>query len=214
MSRIGGDNLKTLKFEDYESFVDMATDDFDAINEDDKDIAIVAKYEDARQIIKELMLADWNIRFITGLECSEFGGYDDEFVIHLTAIDEDYEVWCEPMKQESGNCIFVEATHIFILDNCSSKVIPYCEGLLMSEVEIGDDEEDEFDVDDSEEECCEYHCNRCCENTKLTGDSHERYFVNGIPTSREIFDEYDKVLRLRMNEILDEMDEWRKLFRW
>lgn len=203
--------MKTLKFEDYESFADMVTDDFDAINEDDKDIAIIAKYEEARQIIKELMLADWNIRFITGLECCEFGGYDDEFVVNLTAIDEDYEVWCEPMKQESGNYIYVEATHIFILDNCSSKVIPYCEGLLMSEVEIGDDE----CVDENiEEECYECCCGRCYDKNELADTSHERYFVNGVPTSREIFDEYDKVLRLRMNEILDEMDEWRRLFRW
>ncbi len=205
--------MNTLKFEDYESFVDMVTDDFNAINEDDKDIAIVAKYEEARQIIKELMLADWNIRFITGLECSEFGGYDDEFVINLTAIDEDYEVWCEPILGENEKYNFVEATHIFILDNCSSKVIPYCEGKIIGEVEIGDDYDDFVD-DEFTEECHECCCGKCCDKSEIADTSHERYFVNGVPTSREIFDEYDKVLRMRMNEMLDEMDEWRKLFRW
>ena len=50
-------------------------------------------------------------------------------------------IWCEPMKLD-GKYLTDESTITYILDNCSSKVIPYCKGKLVYEVSVGADEND------------------------------------------------------------------------
>ena len=67
------------------------------------------------------------------------------------------------MMRESGY-ITDDSPIMYILDNCSSKVIPYCKGKVMFEVTVG---EEECDCD----ECC-----GCCEcdndDTEITEDTH------------------------------------------
>ena len=128
--------MKKAFFDTVEEFVEYLTERYDVIINKDADVSIIAKYEEARKIIKSLMFEDWNLRHIELYDVS-YNNYDDEFVISLSSIDEDYEVWCEPMKKDFGY-IFNDSTEVYVLDNCSSKVLSYCTGVRNFELTIGE----------------------------------------------------------------------------
>lgn len=144
--------MRRLKFETYEDFACDIADKFDLVRELDKynDVSIIAKYEEARRIIKELLCIGYDLHSID-IHGEEWDGYDAEYVISLCNIEGENEIWCEPILRESGY-ITEQAPIIYVLDNCSSKVIPHCKGEIMYEVSVGEEEYD-----------CGCDCNECCE---------------------------------------------------
>lgn len=164
--------IKTLHFEDYEDFACAVADTYGRVKSDDEynSVDVVAKYEDAKKIIRELVEMGYGIAFINEFGNPEWDGYDDAFVISLL----DDEIWCEPVKRKDGY-IFVEADVIYIFDNCNSKIIPKIEADEVYEVEIGD-----FD----------YDCENCdCHDIATT--SSATYKVNNKEVTKE---EYDKAI--------------------
>ena len=156
--------MKNLYFDDFEDFSCVIADTYDALDYDEEDVAIIAKYEEARQIIKELACIGYDLHSIDIDD--EFDGYNAEYIITLY----DNEIFCEPMLREN-EYITDDSPAMYILDNCSSKVIPYCKGKIVYEVTVGIDEDDECDCDDCDE------CEKC-----LT--------INGKPATKEEFDSY------------------------
>ena len=203
--------MNNLYFDDFEDLVADICDKFNTVTEQDEfnDVSIIAKYEEARQIISELVCAGFDIRSLE-IGDEETSGYDDEYVISITNIEDEDEIWCEPMLRDSGY-LTDDATITYVLDNCSSAVIPYCKAPIVYEVTVGEedyDEEDDCEVEDD------------CENEVSTSDTHS-YKVNGKPVSKEEFEkvesEFNDVLKknlLSLCEVLDEMNEWRKLLGW
>lgn len=155
--------MKNLYYDDFEDFACAVADSYDSLKcEDYEDVAIIAKYEEARKIIKELLCIGYDIHSINIID-EEYGEYDAEYIISLYGD----EVWCEPMLRENGY-ITDDSPVMYILDNCSSKVIPYCKGKNVFEVSVG---EDDCDCDE-----CECH--------------DEGYTVNGESVSKKEFDAY------------------------
>ena len=85
-------------------------------------------------------------------------GYADEFVISII----DYQVWCEPLKRGDGY-IDVQSTCIYVMDDCSSKVIPHCRSKYIREVSVADINECDYD----DEECSECCCEKCDNSDEL-----------------------------------------------
>ena len=156
--------MKNLYFDDFEDFSCVIADTYDALDYDEKDVAIIAKYEEARQIIKELLCIGYDIHSINIID-EEYGEYDAEYIISIY----DDEIWCEQMLRENGY-ITDDSPVMYILDNCSSKVIPYCNGKNVFEVTVGKEDD----------EC---GCDEC-------DDCEEGFTVNGEPVSKEEFDKY------------------------
>lgn len=148
--------IKTLHFEDYEDFACAIADTYDRVKSDDEynSVDVVAKYEDAKEIICELVGIGYGIAFINEFGDPEWDGYDDAFVISLL----DDEIWCEPVKRKD-EYIFVEADVVYIFDDCNSKIIPKIESDEVYEVEI-DDECDDCDGD--------------CENCNLNNNTEKK----------------------------------------
>lgn len=200
--------MQNVYFEDYEDLACDIADKYDSLNENEdyRDVAIIAKYEEARQIIKELMCIGYDLHSIV-MHDVEYDGYEFEYIISLY----DDEIWVEPMMRESGY-ITDDSPIMYVLGNCSSKVIPYCKGKVMFEVTVG---EEDYDCD----ECC--GCCECKEETTSTAS----YTVNGKSVTKAEFDKkyaefenkyLDNVRDMLLNycEFMDEMNEWSKLFRW
>lgn len=198
--------IKTLYFEDYEDFACAASDVYGRVKSDDEynSVDVVAKYEDVKEIIRELVGMGYGIAFINELADPEWDGYDDAFVVSLL----DDEIWCEPAKRKD-DYIFIEADVVYIFDDYNSKIIPNIEADEVYEVEIGD-----FNYD------CE-NCD-CHDETTTSSTSYE---VNGKSVDKETYekaieDVEEKYLDgirdmlLRYCEIQDEMNEWRKLLNW
>ena len=170
--------IKTLHFEDYEDFACAVSGAYDRVKSDDEynSVDIVAKYEDVKEIIRELVGIGYGIAFIDELADPEWDGYDDAFVISLL----DDEIWCEPVKRKNGY-IFIEADIVYIFDDCNSKIIPKIEADEVYEVEIGN----EYDE-------CYGNCENCnCHDMATTTTTSSSYEVNGKEVTKE---EYDKAV--------------------
>lgn len=156
--------MERLEFEDYEEFACDIADTFDNIKEEYGDISIIAKYNEATEIIKELLCIGYNVASVE-LHREEFENYYDEYIIGLNHDG----VWCEKFKRDSG--YFTDKSNvIYIMDNCSSAVIPYCKSKNLYEVSVRDIDESESDNEKTETE--------------------HTYTVDGKSVDKKIFDEY------------------------
>ena len=125
--------------------------ELDALNS----VCVIAKYEEAKEIIRNLVMIGYGIAEIDDLADVDCDNYDDEYEIVLLKD----EIYCEPLKRKNGY-LYVEDNITFLLDNCSSKVIPFIKSPVAYEVHLcGDcegcdgcddeekDEDDELDAD-------------------------------------------------------------------
>ena len=200
--------MKNLYFDDFEDLACDIADNFDMVKDDFGDIAIIAKYEEAKEIIAKLSCIGYSLESIR-MSRPECKNYHEEYLISLN----NDGIWCEEMKSD-GKYLTDESTITYILDNCSSKVIPYCKGKIVYEVTIGDDEDD----------CDSSEC--ACKKDEKPTTSKESYFINGKSVDKSEFDKkYEEFEEKYMDNIrdmmlnyctfMDEMDDWRsKLFRW
>ena len=219
--------MKNLYFDDFEDFSCVIADTYDSLKgEDYEDVAIIAKYEEARQIIKELLCIGYDIHSINIID-EEYGEYDAEYIISIY----DDEIWCEQMLRENGY-ITDDSPVMYILDNCSSKVIPYCKGKNVFEVTVG---EDDCDCDECEgytvngepatKEEFDAYVSQFKKDEKPTTTSSTIYKVNGKECSKETYEKalneldekyLDNVQDMLLNyfDFVSEMNEWKRLLGW
>ena len=207
--------MKNLYFDDFEDLACDIADKFDELNKEEfEDIAVIAKPDEVKEIFKELICIGYDICNIT-YERIDWDGYDDEYILSMNHDG----IWIEKFKREDGKYLTDESTITYILDNCSSKVIPCCKGKNVYEVTVGIDEDD-CDCD----ECSECTCKKD-EKPTTTSSAKSVYKVNGKECSKEELDKkYEEFEEMYLDnirgmflgycEFMDEMNEWRKLFRW
>ena len=229
--------MKRLEFNDYEEFACEVADTFDDIsqNDDFDDIAIIAHYDEAKQIIREILCLGYDLNSIE-LKDPELGYDDVPYVISVCGIDYGHEVWCEPMIRDNGKYIDDESSVIYVLDNCSSEVLKHLDSECIFEVGIG---YDDCSCDDYEEcltingkpatkEEFDAYVSQFKNGEKPTTTSSAKsvYKVNGKECSKEEFDkkyeEFEEMyldnirdMLLSYCEFMDEVNDWRSRFlRW
>ena len=206
--------MRNLYFDDFEDLACDIADRFDRLDKEEfEDIAVIAKPNEVKEIFKELVCIGYDICNIT-YERIDWDGYDDEYILSMNHDG----IWLEKFKREDGKYLTDESTITYILDNCSSKVIPYCKGKNVYEVTVGIDEDD-CDCDD----CSECACKK---DEKPTTASKESYFINGKSVDKSEFDkEYEKFEEMYLDnirdmllnycEFMDEVNDWKSRFlRW
>ena len=201
--------MERLEFNDYEEFACEVADKFDELNKEEfEDIAVIAKPNEVKEIFKELVCIGYDICNIT-YERIDWDGYDDEYILSMNHDG----IWLEKFKNEN-EYLKDESTITYILDNCSSKVIPYCKGKNVYEVTVGIDEDDECGCDE-----CECACKKD-EKPVATSTTKSTYKINGKECSKEEFDkkyeEFEEMyldnirdMLLRYCNFMDEMNDWR-----
>ena len=217
MKHKAGVSMERLEFNDYEEFACEVADTFDDIrkNDDFNDIAIIAHYDEAKQIIRETLCLGYDINSIE-LKDPELGYDDIPYVISVCGIDSDYEVWCEPMIRDNGEYIDDESSIIYVLDNCSSEVLKHLDSECIFEVGIGEDA------------CSCGECECACkkdEKPATTSTTSATYRVNGKEVDKDTYEKalneldekyLDNVQDMLLNyfDFVSEMNEWRKLLGW
>ena len=210
--------MKNLYFDDFEDFSCVIADKFDRLDKENfEDVAVIAKPDEIKEIFKELVCIGYDICNIT-YERIDWDGYDDEYILSMNHDG----IWLEKFKKEDDKYLTDESTITYILDNCSSKVIPCCKGKNVYEVTVGIDEDD-CDCDD----CSECACKKDEKpTTSTTTASKSTYRVNGEEVDKDTYekalsdieDRYlDNVRDMLLGycEIMDEMNEWRRrMIRW
>ena len=228
--------MERLEFNDYEEFACEVADTFDDIrrNDDLDDIAIIAHYDDAKYIIREILCLGYNLNSIE-LKNPELGYDDVPYIISVCGIDSEHEVWCEPMVRNNGKYIDDESSIIYVLDNCSSEVLKHLDSECIFEVGIGDecrcdDCEEGFTINGkpvSKEEFDNYTSHFMHDEKPTTTSSAKSvYKVNGKECSKEEFDkkyeEFEEMyldnirdMLLSYCEFMDSVNDWRsRLLRW
>ena len=173
-------NFKNVKFEDSIDFVNDVVSLFEQnIKYNDFfDIAIYAKYEQARHVLEDLFgIYCFPISLGLNLETPEWAGYDKEFVIYLGKDG----VSCEKVYlPETGHYIDGGGSIAFVHGDCSSALLKKTSSDVIIQFDFEDDEYDcdtcEFcgDCDHAEkheDETCE-----CDEDTEL--GNHESRSVS------------------------------------
>ena len=207
--------MRNLYFDDFEDLACDIADRFDTVKDDFGDIAIIAKYEEAKEIIVELSCIGYSLESIR-MSRPEWENYHEEYLISLN----NDGIWCEQMKPD-GKYLTDESTITYILGNCSSKVIPYCKGKIVFEATVGIDED----------ECSRNVCECACKKdekpvaTSSATTSKSTYKVNGKECDKETYDEalrtiedmYTKNVKEALSgysDLIDEMYKWKRLLGW
>ena len=238
MHKAGELYMKNLYFDDFEDLACDIADRFDRLDKENfEDIAVIAKPNEVKEIFKKLVCIGYDICNIT-YERIDWDCYDDEYVLSMNHDG----IWLEKFKREDGKYLTDESTITYILDNCSSAVIPYCKGKTVYEVTVGYDEDDECDCDEcdcdecdegftvngkpvSKEEFDSYVSQFKHDEKPATASSKSVYKVNGKECTKEEFDKkyeefeekyMDNIRDMLLNycEFMDEVNEWKHLFRW
>ena len=206
--------MRNLYFDDFEDLACDIADRFDRLDKEEfEDIAVIAKPNEVKEIFKELVCMGYDICNIT-YEHIDWDGYDDEYILSMNHDG----IWLEKFKREDGKYLTDESTITYILDNCSSKVIPCCKGKNVYEVTVGIDEDD-CDCDD----CSECACKKDEKPTTTSSTSKSTYKINNKEVSKEEFDkEYEKFeemyldnirdMMLNYYEFMDSVNDWRSRF--
>ena len=219
--------MKNLYFDDFEDLACDIADKFDRLDKENfEDIAVIAKPNEVKEIFKELVCIGYDICNIT-YERIDWDGYDDEYILSMNHDG----IWLEKFKSEDGKYLMDESTITYILDNCSSAVIPYCKGKTVYEVTVG---EDDCDCDECEgytvngepatKEEFDSYVSQFKKDKKPTTTSSAKstYRINGKEYSKEEFDkEYEKFEEMYLDNIrdmflnhLEFQHEMRKFLRW
>ena len=227
--------MKNLYFDDFEDFSCVIADKFDRLDKENfEDIAVIAKPNEIKEIFKELVCIGYDICNIT-YERIDWDGYDDEYILSMNHDG----IWLEKFKREDGKYLTDESTITYILDNCSSKVIPYCKGNTVYEVTVGDENCSCDDCDDCEE-CLTINGKPATkeefdryvsqfkngEKPATASTTKSTYKINGKKCSKEEFDKkYEEFEEMYLDNIrdmffnyctfMDEVNDWRSRFlRW
>lgn len=179
---------KNLNFEFIEDFVDYILDRVEA--DEDLAVSVIAKYENAKDIIKATMLME-DIDFETiNISDPVVNGYEDEYVFDLF-VDSDgaYFSGVEPAKR-NGKYLDLSNDEVYIFENCNAKVTDQCDKYSDTYiVHIG--VEDEFE-DEANEECFCPECKPKRDLSKADKTDRVEYRVNGESVSK---DKYDKAYK-------------------
>lgn len=159
-------DIKTEYFENVEELCEEVNCTFEYLDKNDYPcVTIVAKYDEARQILSGLCILDY-IPFSIELHHEEWEGYSDEYLIELT----NKGIFCKRAKLKD-EYLNIEASYVYILEDCNSKILSKIKSNHVYEVrfgvedgEIDFDEFDDYDEDDYNDfdyglECCD-----CCDD--------------------------------------------------
>lgn len=170
-------NNKDLYFEYIEDFADYMVERVEL--DEDLFLTVVGKFEEIKEIVKELFcIAEVDFEYFN-IESPDVSGYDDEYVLDCWYVDGIMQIGCEPAKRD-GKYLKLAGDETYLLENCSSKIIPLCEGADLYFVNLID----ECDYDDDCDECC---CDCHYGDIEVANDDKVLYKINGKTVSKEEF---------------------------
>lgn len=120
-----------------------------------EEVLFVGFYDDAIEVVKELLMYEDVIPYSLEIHPEEIDGYTKEYYVSL---NNDFEVWCEPAWYDKKEFYLMTDTDItFIADDCNSAIIKTICTDEAVEVSFNDDE----------------YCNDCCGECVCHGGCNE-----------------------------------------
>ena len=149
--------MEKFCFDDYAAFVCVIADSYTELTDVDdlSDVTVVAYYDAAKEIVTHLLCMGYSLYDIHLCD-PEIDAYFNEYYISLNSDG----VWCERAIGDKGY-LFTESSLVYVLDDCSSKVLNNIESENIIEVCVGScdecDEHSNQDVHVGQDD----DCNEC-----------------------------------------------------
>lgn len=171
-------------FENIEELADYLICEVE--NYDDKLITVVAKFDEAKEILKNVIILSDDVNFeLVELESPIIDNYEDEFVLSFWNNSGVIEIGCEKSKDEDGEYIDPCGDIVFLFDNCNSKIISLCEDSDLYFVSIDDG-------------CsCDSECDECCCGCCDCDDDN----IYGFELDSKTDNRYSKIIYYNLNPI-------------
>lgn len=194
------ENMQIIALDDIEDVHNAIHIELAELEEDSNDYIAVYGKRDLIGVLFEMMInSGCKFRY------ADFDFVDEMLKdrIYMMFVHADCTVSVEPACNKKGVITEHDAkTALIYMEDCAQNIIDYCVNSDKNVIL--------FDFDGDECECC-----GCChcedEDTELSTSANERYFVNGELVSKDVFDEYDKLVRSKMKEIETGMDLFRRM---
>ena len=206
-------NIKDIiTFDEIEDIVDVL---IDVVHHADKTVALITNKE-LVEYAKDVLINDEYIA-VKRVDL-ELDSEDAEYMI---SVDDDGYMVVQPVEYYDDK-YFMGIGYAFVdMDGCVDQMT--IDNLLDRDVSVvlfG--YEDECDCDECDCDECECACKK---DEKSTTTSKESYFINGKSVDKSEFDkkyeEFEEMyldnirdMLLNYRSFMDEVNEWRKLFRW
>ena len=225
--------MERIEFEDIYDLAEIM-DSYVTSNVSEHEYPIISAYVDyklAKSLVEILISMGNSIGAILELEDYEMSHYDKEYCIYLT---ED-GITCEKTFND-GSYYNGGGDISYVHEDCNSKLLSHIDSKAI--YEFGIDEDDECKCDDCEEgftvngrpvskEEFDNYTSHFMHDKKpvATSTTKSTYKINGKECSKEEFDKkYEEFEEMYLDnirdmllgycEFMDEVNEWRKLFRW
>ena len=188
------------------------------IDDDYPVISVYGKYDVIKDILEDLIASGVSIANEIELQDYDVAHYDKEFVLYLTKNGVNVE------KTWNNDTYYYGSADIsFIHEDCNSKLLSYVDSKTI--YEFGYDEDDEINDECSCDECERKKKKDEKTTTSTVSSKSAIYKINNKEVSKEEFDkEYEKFEEMYLDnirdmllnycEFMDEVNDWRKLFRW
>lgn len=167
--------MTTLNFNSIEEFCEEVNECIEEVNcaNEDKYVSVVAKYKEAKEIIRELIYYDYEIAQIE-VNDPNWDDYDAEYEISVI----NGKIFCSKMKL-NDKYLASFASIVFFMEDVNSKCIKsFTESVFEYEVQIDDD----CDCNIEDKDCEDGDSSSflpCCENDGLHGFTYSRSNDNG-----------------------------------
>lgn len=197
---------KDINFEYIEEFADYIVERVE--NDEELFLTVVGKFEEIKGLISEIfIISEVNFEKLY-LYGPDVNGYTDEYVLDCWCKDGIVQIGCEPAKRD-GKYLCIAGDETYLMSNCSSSLIPLCDGSDLYFVNI----DDEYEYD---EECdCECPCSCHKEDEDKTNDGISIRLKYNLDANEalEILDKIESRM-FEVNKIFNEMNDMRNLFRF
>ena len=169
--------MTTLSYESIEEFCEEVNGCIETVHNtnEDKYVSVVAKYEEAKQIIRELIYYDYEIAQIE-VNDPNWDDYDAEYEISVI----NGKIFCSKMKS-NDKYLASYASVVFFMENVNSKCIKsFPESVFEYEVQINDDCDCNIEDGDEDYEDGDFSSFLpCCEDDGLHGFTYSKSDDNG-----------------------------------
>ena len=170
--------MKKFVIDDYSNIADAMFNEI--VNREKEEAAFVGFYEDAIEVIKELLMNEEVMPCSIEIQPEFIAGYDKEYYVFL---NDELEVWCQPAWYEEGKFYLMTDVDItFIMGECNSSILK----TIRTEETV----EVTFELDNTED--CSECCGECCCGSTCEDEESNELSDSEI-TTRILVDEDGKL---------------------
>ena len=152
--------MGVMDIKNFKTYEDLAYEVIEKMPFVESTIDIVCFYEEARQIMRELILTGACTISNIDLSEPEWNGYDGEYYLSVSKMGDEWQIWCQEAFDEDKDIYLCgEADICYIFGDCNSRILRKLRSPIVYEVHV-----DEMDEEYEDDICM---CPECCAEREM-----------------------------------------------